>query len=75
MNYLAYYEIPEFAGYLVSDDINVLKAEWCFSLRIFEVPDDFSMVEFNKQKKPRYHYANDTYKLIHSEGTLMHVNE
>ena len=75
MNYLAYYEILESSGFYISDDLEELKGEWCFAMRIFEVPEELTLDEFNKLEKPRFKKAKDNYKQIYSEGSLMHETD
>ena len=75
MNYLAYYEILESSGFYISNDLAKLKGEWCFAMRIFEVPDELTLDEFNKLEKPRFKKAKQLYKQIHNEGVLMHETE
>ena len=75
MNYLAYYEIPESSGFCISNDIDKLKNEWCFAMRIFAVPDELTIDEFNKLEKPRFQKAKQIYKQIYKEGVLMHEND
>lgn len=75
MNYLAYYEVIESSGFHISNDLDKLKSEWCFSMRIFEVPDTFTQEEFDTWEKPRFQKVKSTFKQIHSEGHLMHETE
>ena len=75
MNYLAYYEIPESSGFYISNDLKKLKGEWCFAMRIFEVPEELNLDEFNKLEQPRFKKAKDSYKQIYSEGCLIHETE
>ena len=75
MNYLAYYEIPESNTWNISNNIESLKGEWCFAMRIFEVPDDLTMEKFKEIEKPRFQVARNTYKQIYSYGSLMHETD
>ena len=75
MNYIAYYETIESSGFHISNDLDKLKGEWCFSMRIFEVPDAFTQDEFSKWEKPRFPKVKNTFKQIYSEGHLMHETE
>ena len=75
MNYLAYYEVLGSSGFYISNDLDKLKGEWCFAMRIFEVPDELTLDEFNKLEKPRFQKAKQLYKQIYTEGGLIHETE
>jgi hypothetical protein len=72
MNYLAYGEVVEGSGWINRTDLESIKGEWCISMRIFEVPDDFDFDAFIKEEKPRFKRVVDKYKLVYEDGPLMH---
>jgi len=74
-NYLAYGEVAEGSGWANNQDLEFLKNQWCFAMRIFEVPENFNMDEFNKLEKPRYPKIKDLYPLVHKDNSLIHESE
>jgi hypothetical protein len=52
----------------MSNDIEYLKSQWCFAMRI-------STEELNRIEKPRFPKVKSAYKQIYSEGHLMHETE
>lgn len=72
MNYLAYYEVLESSGFSISDDLEKLKGQWCFAVRIFEIPDELTMEEFNSWEKPRFPKVKEQFKQVYSQGNLIH---
>jgi len=75
MKYLAYGEIVEGNGWIFRDDLESIKKEWYFSVRVFEVPDDFNFEEFTKDKTPKFQEVKEKYNQVYSEGGLMHETE
>ena len=75
MNYLAYGEVLEGSGWINRTDLKSIKGEWCFAMRIFEVPDDFDHEAFLKLEKPRFQFVKENYKQIYSQGNLIHEKE
>ena len=57
MKYLAYYEVIESSGWKLSDDLEELKGNWCFNMRIFKTPG-LTQEELDNMKKPRYPKIN-----------------
>jgi len=76
MNYLAYYEVIEGSGWVIDEDLGKLQSEWCFNMRIFEIPDGLTMDQLREEfgKMPMYNKVESKYKLIHKQGAnLMHA--
>lgn len=71
MMYTAYQEAIEGAAWMMDEDIDKLKAQWCFSMRIFKT-SDLTMDDLLKIEKPRYPKIKEKYELVHSLGHLMH---
>lgn len=69
--YLAYYESVEGSGFVLHKDLEKLKGEWCITMRIFETPD-LTQEELSKIKRPILPRVKNKYKLVHSEGVIMH---
>jgi hypothetical protein len=74
MTYLGYFEVLEGSGWQLSDDLKHLKSQWCFTMRIFETPE-LTQEDLDDMPKPRYPKIKSMYKLIYSEGNLMHEKE
>lgn len=76
--YLGYFEVLEGSAFKVSDNLQELKDEWCFTRRIYLVPDKTQAEfgpEFSTWEKPRFDRVKTTFELIHKEGDLMHETE
>jgi hypothetical protein len=70
-----YSEILEGAGWKISENLETLKSEWCNGgKRIFDAPY-LSPEDFSKIEKPRYPKIKEKYKLVFSEGNLLHEQE
>ncbi len=74
MKYLAYYEVIESSGWKLSDDLEGLKGEWCFAMRIFDV-NNMTQEDLDNMPKPIYPEIKSIYELIHSDGSLIHEKE
>jgi hypothetical protein len=74
MKYLGYAEVIEGGSWKLSKNLEELKGAWCFSMRIFETPD-LTQNELEKIQKPRYPKIASKYKLVYSEGSLMHEKD
>lgn len=74
-NYLGLVEVIDSSMWTVSNDIEQIKKNWHFSLRIFEVPLDFTIKSLNNYPKPRYKQIAEAFPLIYKEGELIHEEE
>ena len=74
MKYLGYAEVIEGGCFKLADTLEELKGAWRFSMRIFETPN-LTQEIFDKLEKPRYPKIAGKYKLVHSEGSLIHEKE
>ena len=75
MTYLTYGEVLEGAGWIHKETLEDAKREWNFAQRVFEVPDDFDYEAFKKLPLPRFQNVKNTYKLVYSEGNLLHEKD
>lgn len=74
MKYLGYFEVIESSGWVLSDSIDDLKGNWCFSMRIFDV-GDMTKEELDKIESPKFNRIFCKYDCVYSEGSLMHSVE
>ena len=73
--YLGYFEVLEGSGWKLSNDLEFLKGQWCFNMRIFET-DELTQEDLDNIPKPRYPKIASLFDLIYSEGgSLIHEKE
>jgi hypothetical protein len=80
MSYLAYYQVIESSGTKVSDNLEELKQEWCFAMRIYDI-EDSKEEDIRQDFKEKYgqpemgtfpNYLDDRFKLVYEEGVMLH---